>query len=65
MTLHPPAKLSSGLSAGRVASPGDYVWLEIVFRPIYSESGSLTELQSSCRDISDRNIVEADNGEKR
>ncbi len=44
---------------------GDYVWVEIVFRPIYSESGSLTEIQSSCRDISDRKIVEADHGGKR
>jgi len=44
---------------------GDYVWIEIVFRLIYSESGSLTELQSSCRDISDRKKMEAvDAGER-
>ena len=43
---------------------GDYVWAEIVFRPRYSENGSLTELQSSWRDIGDRKIMEADHGGK-
>ena len=44
---------------------GDYIWLEIVFRVIYTENGSMTELQSSFRDIGDRKKLEKDDGEKK
>ncbi len=47
---------------------GEYIWVEIVFRPVYSESGSMTEMteiQSSCRDISDRKKIETDHDRKR
>ncbi len=44
---------------------GDYLWVEIMFRPVYEESGDMTELQSACRDISDRKKLEADYEGKR
>ncbi len=44
---------------------GDYIWVEIVFRVMSAESGGRTELQSSCRDISDRIKLETDDGGKK
>jgi two-component system CheB/CheR fusion protein len=44
---------------------GDYVRVEIVFRTLYAENGSITELQSSYRDISNRSKLEADDAKKK
>ena len=43
---------------------GDYIRVEIVFRMLYAENGSVSELQSSYRDISARSKGESDDGQK-